>query len=302
MNTPTENLDHANVDWQTLPATFTAFILTHGRPDNVRTYNALKQAGYTGRIILVVDNEDKKREAYKKKFGDEVVVFDKKAISETYPNCDNFTDRRAVVYARNACFEIASSLGITHFIQLDDDYTMFSYRANAKGEFISQKKLLSLNGLFAALVEFMDSTPISAVAIAQGGDYIGGHENSYFKNGWRLLRKIMNSWVCRTDRPFTFCGRMNEDVSAAVLNGSRGHLYFTLTQAQLTQVPTQAAAGGMTEVYMDNGTYLKSFYTVIQHPSSTTVSELWTTNRRFHHNTVWNNAVPRVISEQWRKP
>ena len=29
---------------------------------------------------------------------------------------------RAIVYARNACFDLAKDLGITYFIQLDDDY------------------------------------------------------------------------------------------------------------------------------------------------------------------------------------
>ena len=37
---------------------FVAFILTHGRPDKVWTYDTLRNNGYTGPIILVVDNED----------------------------------------------------------------------------------------------------------------------------------------------------------------------------------------------------------------------------------------------------
>jgi len=38
---------------------FAALILTHGRPDRVHTYFALRNAGYTGRILIVIDNEDK---------------------------------------------------------------------------------------------------------------------------------------------------------------------------------------------------------------------------------------------------
>ena len=41
---------------------FAAFILTHGRPDNVLTYDSLKKAGYTGRIVLIIDNEDKNKQ------------------------------------------------------------------------------------------------------------------------------------------------------------------------------------------------------------------------------------------------
>ena len=38
---------------------FCAFILTHGRPYKVHTYQTLRKAGYTGKIYIVIDNEDK---------------------------------------------------------------------------------------------------------------------------------------------------------------------------------------------------------------------------------------------------
>lgn len=37
---------------------FVALILTHGRPDNVHTVKTLRKCGYTGDIIIVLDNED----------------------------------------------------------------------------------------------------------------------------------------------------------------------------------------------------------------------------------------------------
>lgn len=40
---------------------FCAFILTHGRPGKVLTYRTLRRAGYTGKIFIVVDDEDKTR-------------------------------------------------------------------------------------------------------------------------------------------------------------------------------------------------------------------------------------------------
>jgi len=38
---------------------FAALILTHGRPDNVITERTLRRQGYTGRIVFVLDDEDK---------------------------------------------------------------------------------------------------------------------------------------------------------------------------------------------------------------------------------------------------
>ena len=43
---------------------FVVFILTHGRADRVITYNALRKSGYTGRIVLVIDNEDTQAREY----------------------------------------------------------------------------------------------------------------------------------------------------------------------------------------------------------------------------------------------
>lgn len=107
---------------------FAVFILSHGRPNKVDTYKSLMRAGYTGKIYIIIDNEDETAEKYYHNFGDKVIMFDKAAIAETFDEGDNFEDRRAVVYARNACFNIAKELGITYFMELDDDYTAFMFR------------------------------------------------------------------------------------------------------------------------------------------------------------------------------
>jgi hypothetical protein len=43
---------------------FVVFILTNGRPDNVHTARSLRNHGYTGKIIVVIDDEDKTAEEY----------------------------------------------------------------------------------------------------------------------------------------------------------------------------------------------------------------------------------------------
>ena len=58
---------------------FAVFILTHARPDNVKTYTTLKKCGYTGKIYLIVDNEDKSIDKYISNFGlDNIKIFNKK--------------------------------------------------------------------------------------------------------------------------------------------------------------------------------------------------------------------------------
>src|SRR3990167_5098792 len=107
---------------------FIVFILTHGRPDNVKTFATLKRCGYTGKVFFIVDNEDKTIEQYQKNYGIEnVKVFDKKAMADNIDEGNNFDNRKVIIHARNACFQIAKDLGITYFIELDDDYTAFDF-------------------------------------------------------------------------------------------------------------------------------------------------------------------------------
>ena len=107
---------------------FAVFILTHGRPDRVYTYKSLKRAGYTGKVYIVIDDEDKTEDEYRARFGDKVLRFCKKEVAEKIDEGDNFEDRRVIIYARNACWEISSQVRCKYFVQLDDDYTSFVYK------------------------------------------------------------------------------------------------------------------------------------------------------------------------------
>lgn len=54
------------------------FIITHHRAEKQLTLNCLRKAGYSGEIYLVVDNQDKELEIYKKNYKDKLLIFDKK--------------------------------------------------------------------------------------------------------------------------------------------------------------------------------------------------------------------------------
>jgi hypothetical protein len=279
---------------------FAAFILSHGRANNVITYDTLIKTGYTGDIYIIIDNEDKTAKEYYDKFGDKVVMFDKKKIAKTFDEADNFNDRRAIVYARNACFDIAKDLGIKYFIQLDDDYTTFRFAANDKGEYItSNTAITKLDNIFEAMLNFYKSTNIHSIAMAQGGDFIGGDNSTVFKE--KLARKCMNSFICSTDRPFQFVGRINEDVNNYTHKGSLGYLFFTIATVRLEQKQTQSNEGGMTDIYLDNGTYIKSFYSIIFQPSSVTISLMGNKNNRLHHRVNWNATTPVILDEKYKK-
>jgi len=284
---------------------FAALILTHGRPDRVHTYFALRNAGYTGRIIIVIDNEDKTAKEYRSRYGSDVVMFDKAAIAKTFDEGDNFQDRRAIIYARNASFQIAKDLGYRYFVQLDDDYTGFYYRFDEDG-FYGNGKIKSLDWLFSSIADYLGATPFASIAISQGGDHIGGGDSSNLK-AVKSKRKAMNSFICDTEKPFQFVGRINEDVNSYTCGQRKGLLFLTIMAAQLIQKQTQSNAGGMTDLYLDSGTYVKTFYSIMYAPSCVKVSDLSSPtagregHNRIHHKVLWNNAAPLILSEHHKK-
>lgn len=280
---------------------FVVFILTHGRVDNQYTYRSLCEQGYTGRCVFILDNEDGQVEEYKRKYGDEnCYVFDKLAMSKRIDEVFR-GDRRVIVYARNACFDAARDLGYKYFMELDDDYTSFVWRFDAECAYNPKTpKIKSLDTVFESMLRYYVNTPLTSLAMAQGGDFIGGSSNQMLQS-IGTKRKAMNSFICSVDRPFEFKGRINEDVNAYTQLTSVGKIFLTIVQCNLQQKITQSNSGGMTDVYRDSGTYVKSFSSVIVFPSGVKVTLLNSHHKRIHHNVYWENTAPKILQEKWRK-
>ena len=278
---------------------FAVFILSHGRANNLITLTSLRKCGYTGKWYVIVDNEDTTINDYIKVCGKEhIIVFDKLATSKTFDAFDLSENRKTIVYARNECFKIARDLGLDYFLELDDDYKWFEFRWE-EGDVLKTKGMKNIDDVFELFLNFLDETNAKTIAFAQGGDLIGGVNGSKFKQG--LIRKAMNSFFCKVDRPFTFIGRINEDVNTYTTLGSRGDLFFTYTKVDLVQMTTQKNKEGMSDVYLDYGTYNKSFYTIITMPSCVKIGMMGSKNLRIHHNIDWNSCVPKIISDKFKK-
>lgn len=278
---------------------FVVFIISHGRPDNIKTLTSLRRANYTGEYRIVIDNEDGQINPYFSKHAEKIIVFDKKKIAATVDNGDNFDNHRTTTHARNACFEIAKELGYTYFLVLDDDYTDFRYKYDHEYNYVGIKWPKNIDKIFDITLDYFISTPqIKSIAFSQGGDFFGGGESAGLP---KLKRKCMNSFFCSTERPFKFFSRLNEDVNTYITLGSRGELFLTLTNFALQQVPTQINKGGMSDAYANSGTYVKSFYSVMYCPSFMKIYQMSSKNKRIHHLTDWASAVPVIISETHKK-
>ena len=280
---------------------FAIFILSHGRPDNVITYRTLRNSGYTGRIFIIVDDEDKTLSEYKEKFRDEVIVFSKKDYESKFDLMDNFQNNKVIVYARNACYDIARNLGLDYFFEYEDDYTNFQYRYIEKDS-LRGKTIRKLDEVLNAMIDCLNQTKADTIAFAQGGDFIGGAGS--FKNN-TFKRKAMNSFVFKVNRDpkedVIFIGRMNDDVNTYLTQGKIGKLFFQITNINLVQLQTQSNSGGNTEAYKAFGTYVKSFYSVMAAPDCCKIDLMGRTDKRIHHKINWNNAVPKILDEKFKK-
>jgi hypothetical protein len=277
------------------------FILSHGRPDNVITYNTLRHQGYTGKIFIIVDDEDKTLNEYKKKYKDEVVVFSKSDYEGKFDLMDNFKNNKVIVYARNACYDIARKLGLDYFFEYEDDYTQFQYRF-IENDSLRGKQVKNLDEVLDTIINCLDETGATTIAFAQGGDFIGGAGS--FKNN-TFKRKAMNSFVFKVSKnpadDTIFIGRMNDDVNTYLTQGKIGKLFFQVSKISLVQLATQSNTGGNTEAYKSFGTYVKSFYSVIAAPNCCKIDLMGRTDKRIHHRINWKNAVPKILDERLRK-
>lgn len=279
---------------------YAVFILTHGRPDRQYTYDLLQKTGYDGPVFFVIDDQDVTAEEYKKRYGDKVVVFDKNKWWGKTDTMDSWHRMDVVVYARNAVFEIAKDLGFRYFVVLDDDYKNFEHRYEEEGKLMTITPK-NIGKIFEASFRFLIDSGVLCYCWEQGGDFIGG-VNGRYRN--RVVRKIMNAYFFDAQRPVRFKGSLNEDMVASLYHGLMGDVIISSCDMSIQQVQTQKQSGGLTEAYLDVGTYVKSFYAVMMNPSCVKVADMGdpkSGHLRMHHRVRYDLSAPMIISDRWRK-
>lgn len=278
---------------------FCIFIISHGRPNDIYTLKTLAKAGCNIPVYIVIDNHDKTADEYLKKYRKQVFIFDKDKYAAMVDQYDNFNNLRTTTHARNACFDLAIELGYKYFLVLDDDYTAFKMRINHKLEHPIGRYLIikNIDNVFYKTLEYFINSNFTSICYSQGGDWLGGETNFNKKP----KRKAMNSFFCSTDRRFWFISRLNEDVNTYMALGHQGYVFMTIPFIQLDQKTTQKTQGGMSEAYLAGGTYVKTFYTLLNRPDCTKINLMGRTDLRMHHLINWENAVPCIIDEQFKK-
>lgn len=282
------------------------FILSYWRPNTLATIKALYNSWLDDKvpIYIVCSDDDKTLPEYKELYWDNVFVFNKQEAKQYTDTCDNFWKEKdwVVVYARNFCFKLAKQLWYEYFLQLDDDYVSFSFKVTSWDVIIWKKIKYCITEVIENFFSYLDSTDnITAIAFAQGWDFIGWAHN-WIETSIIRKRKIMNSFFFKTNQPVNFSWRINEDVNMYITEWNLWKVFITCPYVYLNQWQTQQNKGGLTESYLDNWTYVKSFYSVIVRPNAAKVKHInWNVHKRIHHQIVWKKAVPMIIPEKFKK-
>lgn len=277
---------------------FAVFIMVYGRPDKNLTYKTLRKCGYTGNIFLVADHDDPELNKYLEIYSDQVLIINKLDFCFEYDAGDNSGDLRSTMYKSNKIFDLAEERGIEYFYIMCDDYYEFDYMF--KDDIKGMKLCKNIDFVFKLTLDFYKKTNAKTIAFAQTGDFIGGIEN---ENGsYRFSkRKAMNTFLCSIKRRFNFVGRLNEDVTTYCLLGQQGELFLTIPVFAINQKDTQQEKKGLTEAYIDNGTYIKSMFSVIYNPSCVKASMMNANHKRIHHSISWKNTTTMIIDEKYKK-
>ena len=214
---------------------------------------------------------------------------------------DNFERRDVVVYARNAVWDFAKQLDLEYFIVADDDYIDFFINIDSKGNY-KHSKIKEMDIIIDIFLEYMEKAKhIDCICFAQTGDFIGGGNNPFVIYGdFKIKRKMMNFYFFRVDQKLNFMGTLNEDYISSLFHGIQGKIIFTTYLTAINQLQTQKNLGGLTDIYLEMGTYVKSFYSILAFPSCVKISAMGWRDYRFHHKTMkWHFAVPMIISEKY---
>lgn len=277
---------------------FCVLILSHDRAGNIPTLETLNQQGYTGDWYIVVDHPSDE-ESYKDEYGeDNVVYFDKEETQPELDRGDNFERQNSILYARYQSFQIARDLGYTYFMQLDDDYEKLEYRWNKEGDF-GHYGDVDMDLYIDAAIEYLEKADLDTFASAQGGDFIGGTGSAICNGEGDITakRKAMNTFICRSDNQFDFRGSINEDVNTYTRAQQLGKVFLTNNIISMEQERTQQGEGGLSDLYEAEGTYIKSFYTLLYSPSSVKLSKMGESHKRIHHKVDWRSTTPKIVPE-----
>lgn len=267
---------------------FAVFIISHERADRVETYDMLRDAGYTGKIYVVVDDEDVEFNQYKRRFGDYLLKYSKMVYRDITEVCTKVNG--CATYARNAVEDIAKLLNLKAFMVADDDLLRLRYRYDDNGILRSLAIKSNLDAIIDAYLEFILDNGVACVSFGTANIYMKGIKPEVVSNN----RIPFNCFIRNAEFRWTWKADIYEDAVTSILESWNGDFAMQLPFVQCDMCPMDAGAkGGMTGIYTSISNYEKNFPVLIYAPSCV---RLGIGKRSFIYSTITKNAFPKLVS------
>lgn len=271
------------------------FIITHQRADKQLTLKMLKQSGYSGKVYLVVDDMDCQLQEYRKRYGDNILIFSKKKYAEKVDTHINKFRTCSAVFARNACIDMAKEMGLSFYFVCDDDIRCIYVKDGRTGK-METHKIADIERVLSKLVEFMENTRVHAVAFADNSAYIGG-ANQHVRNG---VKYVLTKFVlCRTDDPVIYQSIMWEDQASCYRDLGVGKIDFSIMFLAAATPPNEKGAGGCAEMYKSSTNYVNSFMVLMVRPDC--VKIVPGKEEKCRMRTRQNALHPMILHEKYRR-
>ena len=275
---------------------FAVMICSHGRAETMTTYDMLRKQGYTGRIIVVIDDVDDQKELYEARY-ECVEVFSKDDYSGTFDEVV-IGNKSSVTFARMACFDIAANYGLSYFVELDDDLTAINYRY-IKGDQLCGYTVKNLDEIFDSMISLFDNKNVMAVSFSKGSEFIGGVKASGMKNAF--TRTCHSIFMMKAERKVKFISTLYEDMSTALHYGRIGKLFLGINPFQY--VPKETGYGnvdgGASEMYKKFDDYSRCCGVVVTNPDCIKIRRK--SDGSFGFNTKWDAVGAMILNERWKK-
>lgn len=275
------------------------YICTHGRPSKQITHRMLRKAGYTGEIVLVIDNEDEHGKGYlefvKGEDNTRIHVFDKRKIIDSTNTTNYPPNRKTILYAKNACEQFAKEDNCDCFVICDDDIPGFRYRyvegKSCKSLTISD----NMDQIIDSHYKFLIESNVAATSFGIAQFYFTGANcfNNDNMQKWRIpytfvFRNIQHSidWV----------SDYGEDITTSIEQSRHGQFQCAMPFVQMNLSPMGVGDGGMVELHKD--TFRLAEYGHVWHPDCEQIK---------YYKDHWmstierDKAFPKLISSSFKK-
>lgn len=276
------------------------FIKSHGRPDKQLTYRTLRNAGYTGKIIFILDSEDDTCGRYfdiaKNDGNAEVQIFDKEYLVQTVDCGTNAPKRNVNLYAWCACEEFAHKFCTDEFfIMADDDITRFRYRYLEDGHLKSIPITQNLDRVFEHIQNYMEFSNIAAASTGIPQMYFSKELD---ENLWKY--RVVYQFVFRNPKfDMNWVSEYEEDIISSINMSKDGKYVTCLPMIQHDAVALGKSDGGMKSVYDENNSRFRlAEYGHIFNPSCEIMNFYkgkWITNIKR------DNAFQKLVSSSRKK-